>query len=849
MTCKPSIRVCRTDNAGRAGRGRSALSLACVAAWHIVLWSACFATQKLDAADPLVWAASSLTRIGQSSPAGGSSEIDLSAAKDETYSFQIGVQAPPGGLTNVNVTTSGLTGLDSRVIAGTDVALFREQYIYVPSSPPYYWNGKSDGTNPPGPPGWYPDGLIPFVDLETGQPAQGGVLNAVPFNVEAGTNQTIWVDLHVPVDAPAGPYTGVFTITSDQGQSSVQVTLHVWNFTLPKAPSFKSSYQADPSHQDSYMTHELLRNRVSPAWDKTSDERTLIDQWGLTATNAWFSSGIYIGNCNTRLMPPAPSVAQFQAVKARHQPDILLLNFSADEISRCPQQYSTLKEWARNMHAAGIENMVTVMPTPALEDDGTGSGRSAVDIWVELPAQYDQAIQEIKKVLAKGDSVWSYNVLVQDGYSPKHEITFTPLDYRLNMGFISQSLGITGFQQWKVDQWTSDPWNSLPQYQGVYGDGLLVYPGKQVGVIGYAPSTRLKWSRDGVNDFEYVQMLKTLGEGDWALQQAQSVGPDWRNWTRDYAQVEAVRLALGNRIDQLLGGQSSNAPVVNSPSSAQSTVGTAFTYQITGTNNPTSFDAVGLPPGLTINQSSGRISGTLSVAGKTRIVIAASNAAGTGSATLDINVTALPSSIALAQFNAVEGSAVGSISAAFPASNTAGNLIIAFVRMSTSTQTVSITDTAGNTYSDAIAQAQDADGHQVHVFYAKNIGGGANSVTATFSSTNNHPWLAIYEYSGLSASNPLDQIAAAQGGGSTASTGPAATTTSANELVFVGAGFPADFSGTVTIDSGYPSTQQDTGTSRAANKAAIVSSTGSYTGTFILNASTNWTAVLATFKP
>ncbi|MDQ6707133.1 MAG: DUF6067 family protein, partial [Acidobacteriota bacterium] len=242
--------------------------------WSILPWIVFLAPQQSDAAGPLVWTESSLSRIWQTGPVGDSSQIELWAAKDETYSFQIGVQAPTGGLTGVNATTSGLTGPDSHVIAGSDIALFREQYIYVPSSPPYYWNGTRDGTNPPGPPGWYPDGLIPFVDPETGQPAQRGVLNAVPFDVGEGTNQPIWVDVHVPVDSAAGSYNGVFTITSDQGQSSIQVTLHVWNFALPKAPSFKSAYQANPSHQDTYMTHELLRNRVSPEWVDLPDERT-----------------------------------------------------------------------------------------------------------------------------------------------------------------------------------------------------------------------------------------------------------------------------------------------------------------------------------------------------------------------------------------------------------------------------------------------------------------------------------------------------------------------------------------------------------------------------------------------
>ncbi|MGI8992313.1 MAG: DUF4091 domain-containing protein, partial [Bryobacteraceae bacterium] len=408
-----------------------------------------FAMQDTEAAVPLAWTASSLSRIWRDSPAGAATRIDMWAARDETYSFQIGVQGPPGGLTGVDITTLGLTGPDSAAIAGNDIALFREQYVYVPSAPPYYWRGTGDGTNPPGPPGWYPDGLIPFVDPETGQPARRGVLTAAPFDVAPGENQAIWVDVHVPPGSPSGSYTGRFTISSEQGHSSVQLTLHVWGFTLPKAPSFKSSYQADASHHDIYLSHELLRNRVSPDWDNGPAERTLIDDWGLTSTNASYFGGVGIDNCKTKPMSPAPSVAQFRAVSARHQPDIPLYNFSADEISACSNQYPALKEWARNMQAAGIQNMVTVMPTQALEDDGTGTGRSAVDIWVELPAQYDRAIQEVTKVRAKGDSVWSYNVLVQDGYSPKHEISFTPLDYRLNMGFISQSLGLAGFQQWK----------------------------------------------------------------------------------------------------------------------------------------------------------------------------------------------------------------------------------------------------------------------------------------------------------------------------------------------------------------------------------------------------------------
>ena len=485
----------------------------CNAFIAVALISLACPSEHLLAASPIVWTASSLSRIWQQSPPGSSRQITVYAAKNDSYSFQIGIQAPAGGLTNVNVLTSGLTGPGGTVIAGSSIALFREQYIYVPVTPPYYWSNSTNGTNPPGPAGWYPDGLIPFVDPETGQPAHGGALQAAPFSIQGGMNQPIWVDLNVPPSSPAGDYAGTFIVNSDQGQATVTVALHVWNFSLPVVPTFKTSYQANPVHQDLYLTHELLRNRKSPDWVTPSLEPTLIHQWGLTSTNLWFSSGIGVSNCATTAMPAVPSVAQFKAAVAQHQPDIVLYNFSADEISRCPQLFPMLTKWAANMHAAGVQNMVTVEPTPALFDDGTGTGRSVVDIWTVLPEQYDDAQANgglMTRILAKGDTVWSYNVLVQDGYSPKLTINFTPLDYRLTMGFISQSLGISGFQQWLVDQWTSDPWNTMTiSPGGVPSDGLLVYPGSTVGTVGYAPSMRLKWTRDGVNDFEYVQDRKS----------------------------------------------------------------------------------------------------------------------------------------------------------------------------------------------------------------------------------------------------------------------------------------------------------------------------------------------------
>lgn len=206
--------------------------------------------------------------------------------------------------------------------------------------------------------------------------------------------------------------------------------------------------------------------------------------------------------------------------------------------------------------------------------------------------------------------------------------------------------------------------------------------------------------------------------------------------------------------------------------------------------------------------------------------------------------------INLVQSTSGFASSVSTISQSFSAANTQGNLIIAFVRMSTTSQTVSVMDSAGNTYVDAVMQGQTADGSQIHIFYAKNIQGGSNSVTATFSTANNHPFLAIYEVSGLNATSPLDQVAGAQGSSSTASSGLTPNTTAATELVFAGLGLPSSSSLSAAAGSGFNLLQQDTtaGTSRAANEDQVVNAIGQYAGIFALGGSANWSAVVATFK-
>jgi len=177
---------------------------------------------------------------------------------------------------------------------------------------------------------------------------------------------------------------------------------------------------------------------------------------------------------------------------------------------------------------------------------------------------------------------------------------------------------------------------------------------------------------------------------------------------------------------------------------------------------------------------------------------------------------------------------------AFTSANGAGNLIVAYVVWN-NTGTVSLSDSR-NTYT-AVAQATKFNGNQgsSQVFYAKNIGAGANTVRATFgTSISSFGILYIHEYSGIDKVNPLDVTSAASGTTSAMNSG-SATTTNANDLIF-GAGVSSN--SVTAMGSGFTSRSTFDG-NRTMDK--IVATTGSYNATATQSGNA-WAMHMVAFK-
>jgi glycosyl hydrolase family 123 len=537
---------------------RHVKSLPFAAAVVVLLTILIAASQSLSAPFP-VWVSPGLVRVGQTDAPGTASSINLSGARGETVDSQVIVQAPANGLTNVNVSASALVGPSGATIPASSITLYREYYVGVTGTA-----SSVGGSNPPLGSGTYPEPLIPFNDPETGSSlcTTAAVLKACNATISAGQNQPYWVDISVPhgaANSPPGTYTGTISISSDQGTVTIPVTLTVWNFELPVQPSELSLWTLWPPASGNTITTlawALMRNKVMSCCDVATNASPDVTDFGLKrfGLNLFYIVGIKCDGSYTTL----PSTSQLNDAAASLPAGLPLDLYVADELNGCPSAYSPLKTVGTNAHAANpiVKTIMTTnAPDPNLFNEG--DGRSSIDHWVLL----DSVQQWPSLPFTAGGDLWSYaSCDVGFGNTPEWMVDYPPINERIQAGFLNWTQGATGILYYRSDGWTAGnavgSWNNLDTNAcggglGRPGDGIFLYPPGPISSTESAPGIRLKAIRDGIQDYEYAQILKSLGQSTFTNSVLQPIAASWANWTHDPIALEAARQQLGQQLNQL----------------------------------------------------------------------------------------------------------------------------------------------------------------------------------------------------------------------------------------------------------------------------------------------------------
>ncbi|MCU1240028.1 MAG: hypothetical protein JWO71_754 [Candidatus Acidoferrum typicum] len=499
-----------------------------------------------------VWVQSSMLRVGKADAAGTTSSINLSSARGETVDTQVIVRAPTGGLTNVNVSTSALIGPGGASIPTSSLTLYREYYITVTGTANY-----GGGSNPPLGSGTYPEPLIPFNDPETGTPLCGttATLKACNATVAAGQNQPYWIDISVPrgaTNSPPGSYTGTISIAADQGTATIPVTLTVWNFELPTQPSEASLWTLwPPAPGNSAITsaRALMRNKVMGWYDVAANASSDIANFGLNRSglDGYYFIGIQCNGSASSI----PSTSQINAAAANFPAGLALDFYLADELNGCTGDYTAIKTLGINAHAAN-RSVKTMMTINAVDSNLYG----AIDHWVLL----DSLHQWPTLPFTHGD-LWSYTSCNAGvGNAPEWMVDYPPINERIQAGFLNWTQGATGILYYRSDGWTAGnaigSWNIVDTTAcggglGRPGDGIFLYPPGPIASTESAPGIRLKAIRDGIQDYEYAQILENLGQVPFVNSTIVPIATSWSNWSHDPNALEAARLQLGLLLHQL----------------------------------------------------------------------------------------------------------------------------------------------------------------------------------------------------------------------------------------------------------------------------------------------------------
>jgi len=529
--------------------------------------------------------------------------VQLFAAANEIVAFQVIVEADTKGIQALGVSLPELRqrsgsariayappAADPSVSAGRPIQVFAVHYMDVTEETHADWVWKPGSPAAPKDTlGWKPVQLVP----ENARADRGGL----PIAVAPSRNQSLWIEVYVGRDLPAGLYEGTITLTADGAVQRLPVTLEVFPFRLPDQNSMDAMVYYDPSEVELYHGRNLdaayhrfaHRHRVElvHAYDEGSVRASQgrFDGSDFSRASGYEGPGEGRGN---RIVPRsfygtgpgwddranawrlADSWMTFLATAV---PAARTFLYMPDEPS--PAEFPRIRALADNVHSnpgpgRRLPVFVTKHWVPELDE--------SIDIWCSGPQGFD--VDRAAKERARGRSYWTYNGGRPNG--PAIVIDAPATEARM-LGWAGFKHDVNVYFYWHGVHWQHNRQKQGERKQDVWvnpitfdnrgqphktdhgyinGDGVLLYPGEEKvhpaqdrGIAGPVGTIQLANLRRGLQDHEYLALARTLGLTAAVDQALRAVVPrvfSEAGETVGFAETgdayEAARLALARAI-------------------------------------------------------------------------------------------------------------------------------------------------------------------------------------------------------------------------------------------------------------------------------------------------------------
>ena len=500
------------------------------------------------------WAVNALVKIFPDDPAPTlPAAARIAAARNEYEPLQLALRssvALPGLEIAVDAPRNGRGGtLDEFEGAVVGYVPIDHASGYYQSSSPAWQRryplsqGQSDGW-----PGWWPDPLLPTRRLD----------------LQANRTQPIWITIRVPGNAIPGDYRGAVRVTGASGiLKTIPFTVHVYNFTLPEERHLAAVYdvrsndwwgtpeQVRPGLDEFMSEHRLSPDGIYPGPVITyANGRVTADFTAFDAAAEHYFNDLKMPHTYTPGlfylfgwgMPPGPFAgeapypgtypyadadpsrlrpeykAAYQAclsaywehMKAKGWAEKVVMYLSDEPFAREPRIIAQLRALADMVHEVDPAIPIYVSTWQYVPEwDGY------IDIW-GLGHYGGVSPEQLEQLRAKGDRI-RYTT---DGQMC---IDAPYLAVERLLPYYCEKYGVEGYEFWGFN-WLMDydpyefgwfpyllqtdrPGNSYwVRYPN--GDGFLAYPGGPVGHEGPVASLRAEQAREGMEDYEYLWLLR-----------------------------------------------------------------------------------------------------------------------------------------------------------------------------------------------------------------------------------------------------------------------------------------------------------------------------------------------------